>query len=121
MSFQIHNPEGKAIDINELDKEAAAFWSKEPHGKWYASPDHEGVNWFDTIGWAIHKPENYTKGWDDIRCTLWAIQSKSLYDSLYLTEKFDAELESIRKYLKPYYELIYHWESKGYKPVTIKD
>ena len=72
MSFEIHTKEGEAIPINMLDKEAAAFWGKEVHPKNYANPvkidpDMKSIdriraemssNWFDTIGYQIHRPED---------------------------------------------------------------
>lgn len=131
MSFQLQSsPEGIAIPINDLDKEASEFWKVDFDSKHYAHPfvaycapseNHYTNNWFDTIGWAIHHPEMYTKGWNDVRCTLWIIQAKSLYANLYSTEAFNKDLENIRKFLQPYYELIAHWESKGYKPVRIPE
>lgn len=124
MSFQIHSPEGRVIPIDELDKEACELWKVEYHPACYAHPQLDNYytnNWFDSIGWAIHHPEMYTKGWNDVRCTLWIIQAKSLYANLYSTEAFNKDLENIRKFLQPYYELIAHWESKGYKPVRIPE
>lgn len=73
MGFQIKNSEGEAISIHALDKEAAEFWGKEAHDKWYASPatKREGesdnafmsrqmsANWFDQLGYTIHRQGNY--------------------------------------------------------------
>lgn len=80
-SFQIHDADGKAIPINLLDAEAAAFWGKEVHKKDYANPSEprkEGEseldylrrsmtsNWFDVIGWCIGSQKNYTSGWRNV-------------------------------------------------------
>lgn len=84
-SFRILNKEGVAIDINDLDIEAAAFWGKEVEDKEYANPskieDFESEmkyhfnklgNWFDIIGFKIaHLDElegypNYKSGWSAV-------------------------------------------------------
>lgn len=124
MSFQIHSPEGIEISLNALDLEACEFWKVEYDEKQYAHPNIENyytTNWFDAIGWAIHHPGDYTKGWDDVKCTLWTIQARPLYKELWDEEALLEEIRAIRVYLAPYYELIDHWETKGYKPITIKD
>lgn len=135
MGFQIHNKDDQAINLNELDKEAAEFWGKTLDKASYAyptkGPDHTG-NWFDVIGYQIHNPEtNYTSGWNNIKASLWSVQSTSMYDKLFDEKKYvdnDKEFTSLdialmvtKEFLKPYFDLIDHWESKGYKPVQIKE
>jgi len=124
MSFQIHDLKGRAIPIIELEREVCEFWNVKEDARYYAHPDmlsHYTNSWFDTIGWAIRYPENYIKGWNDVRCTLWTIQAKSLYEHLYDNENMQTHIERIQVFLKPYYDLIDHWESKGYIPVKIDD
>jgi len=85
MSFQIKNKDGEALTMKQLDAEAAAFWNKEVHGKYYADPSEpkkEGEsevdfirrsmtsNWFDIIGWCIHSQGNYTSGWRNVVHTM---------------------------------------------------
>lgn len=82
MGFQIHNAEGKAISIKELDVEAATFWGKEVHPTSYACPqmrkkDESGwnyamryVNWFDVIGWCIHNQGHACSGWSNVVSTM---------------------------------------------------
>lgn len=84
MAFQIKNKEGKAIAINELDKEAAEFWGKEVHKKNYANPVKDtddmseieriraemSSNWFDIIGWCIHSQGNACSGWPNVVATM---------------------------------------------------
>lgn len=90
MGFKILNAEGQAIEIKELDKEAAAFWGKEVDEKWYADPTtprkegesqadyyrRQRTNWFDCIGYAIHNPAtNWTSGWRNVANTLLSTMS----------------------------------------------
>src|SRR4051812_38520421 len=110
MSFQIRNAQGEAIPINILDKEAAKFWGKALDPKKYAYPHlRADSNWFDILGWAIYCPERYTEGWDDVKCTLWVIQSKDLYK--YIINNIGEILvrsTEIRDFLKPYFDLVDH-------------
>lgn len=123
MSFEIHNSLGEAITLEQLDREAAEFWKVKVDARYHAHPDlktHYTNSWFDTIGWVISHPEKYTKGWNDVRCTLWTVQAKGLYKLLDNQEKMTEEIEGIRIFLEPYFELIDHWESKGYVPKHIQ-
>lgn len=87
MGFQILNKEGNAIEIYELDKEAAAFWNKEYQTKDYANPaepkreDESPIdflrrsmcsNWFDVIGYCIHSQGNACSGWSNVVATMMA-------------------------------------------------
>jgi hypothetical protein len=134
--FQIHNSLGESIPINKLDEQAAAFWDKPVHPKRYATPykpepgeDTKSVqsivnsqrgNWFDTIGWNIASPKvEYTDGWDNVKESMFSVcmigDAKHLF-----TDHMNAVIGGARLYLKPYFDLIDHWESMGYKPVQIK-
>jgi hypothetical protein len=54
MGFQFKNLESNyTYTLNEIDAIAAEFWGKEVHPKYYATPEHNGSNWFDIIGRAI--------------------------------------------------------------------
>lgn len=126
MSFKILNKDGEALTIKQLDAEAAEFWNKTVDPKWYANPSPEGTsvfkqrgNWFDTIGYQIHSPGDYTSGWDNVKCSLWTIQVQGLYDKP--VDELPEQIAFIKEYLKPYYDLINHWESKGYQPKQIKE
>lgn len=128
MSFEIHNPQGKAIGMYELDKEACEFWKVKSNPVHYAHPPldkHYTNDWFSSIGWAIHHPEGYVSKdespWNDVKCTLWTIQARGLYKSLYHEDPLvmKAEIEAIEVFLKPYFDLINHWQSKGYIPIKI--
>lgn len=139
MSFQILNKEGEALTMNELDREAAAFWNKEVHTKHYASPpaNTEGMseidkirsditgNWFDVIGYQIHSPEDarYTSGWNNVKCSLWTIQSKGWYSKVFnwSIEEMEIYMKVTKDFLKPYYDLIDHWEAKGYQPQQVNE
>ena len=121
MGFQIKDKDGKAITISELDSEAAIFWGVEIHPKHYAMPQNGAkVNWFDTIGYHIHSNDSswhkhYSK-------TTWMMVKESLMicitDVLNITPE---ELIMNRDYWKSTFDLIDHWESKGYTPHKVED
>lgn len=124
MGFQIHNSNKEPIPISTLDAEAATFWGKELQSNKYAHPTDKlpSSNWFDTIGWCINNPQsNWTSGWDNVKCSLTNIQTADLALILFDTTQLELRLMSIRGYLKPYFDLIDHWEAKGYKPVKVDD
>lgn len=116
MKFQIRSSDGRPVPFYELDKEAAELWGKPVSTEEYASPYTSDTNWFDSIGWAIANPINYTEGWEDVKCTLWTIQSKELFRYLYAFQAMNTAIEAIKRYLRPYYNLIDLWESEGYTP-----
>jgi len=125
MSFEIHDHEGNAIHLVQLDVEASQFWDVEVHNNAYVHPPLDKYytnSWFDSIGFAISSPEGYASKehpWDDVKCTLWTIQARAMYKLLY-KEEFITELNTTRIFLKPYFDLIDHWQSKGYIPIKIK-
>lgn len=123
MSFKILNSEGEAINIHELDAEAAAFWDKEVDEKWYATPfkplknatmrermDHHRMNnnWFDTIGWQIHYKQCTT--WDEVRINLIGPNLVAEYGYKMVAQTY-----------LPWLSLISYWEQKGYKPVFVDE
>lgn len=149
MSFQILNKEGQAIGINVLDAEAAELWGKKVEPQWYADPepprrpDESSAqyyrrcgrgNWYDIIGYNIHEPKSdWTTGWNNIKASLWVVQATSMYEHLYDDKTYkdeesdkeytqlDIVIMATKQYLKPYFDLIDHWEAKGYRPVQIKE
>lgn len=134
--FQIHDKDGKAININTLDQEACDLWDTQvdnkPKGS-YASPydkpevkekymrgDHKfnGIggevafwaqreNWFDTIGWKIAQGKTSWKGLRD--------------EFLEIYRKYNIPEEDLKKDARiwGFVELIDLWESKGYIPVSM--
>ena len=93
--FQILDKDGKALTMAELDKEAAEFWNKKVHPKYYANPFPDKVadegasfsekiriesknalnnasNWFDVIGWNIANQGKYTFSWQNVAHTMLA-------------------------------------------------
>ena len=127
MSFQILNKLEEPVSMKELDAEACELWNKKSDPKWYANPSPEETsvfkqasNWFDSIGYNIHNPEvTYTSGWNNVKCSLWTLHIQGLYDKP--IEEVMINIEVVKEYLKPYYDLINYWESKGYTPVRIKE
>ncbi len=137
MSFQILTSDKQGININALDAEACAFWNKPVQPKSYCTPregtaEHHymdsGVNWFDSIGWNIHsnnsinhKRYDGTITWQMVKESMCLIQ----IDVLKLLNESDElilrKIKFNKEYLKPYFDLIDHWEAKGYIPVQIKE
>jgi hypothetical protein len=124
MGFQILNRDKEPISMKELDAEAVALWGVEPDEKMYAGPlpkppedDMEAYfdwfrsngNWFDQIGYRIHRHNIYD--WDDL---------KALYISN-LIFKFSMEKIMAIPVVAGYLKLIDHWASKGYTCKSVPD
>lgn len=117
MAFQIRNSLGEPISLHQLDIEASEFWGKPISTKKYAQPYTSSTDWFDSIGWAISNPVTLWKpGWENIKNSLWLIQANGLYKELYSFSNLCTSLEITQAFLKPYFDLIDYWESKGYTP-----
>src|SRR5215831_12767588 len=110
MAFQINNPEGKPILLSDLDKEACELWGVTLNITHYAHPNMPCYtnSWYDSIGWVIDNPEDYTGGWEGVKRSLWVIQAKRLYDYLDKLEEIIPAIEEIKEFHKPYYDLIDH-------------
>lgn len=121
MSFEIHNPKGIVIPTEELNKEAAEFWGVkyDPDRETHPDLPHHWTNsWIGCIGYGISLGAEL-KNWDDVKFTLWILQCRPLCSALYDRPEFERELKLVREFLKPYYELIDHWKSKGYIPIQL--
>jgi hypothetical protein len=132
MAFQILDKDNNPISIAQLDAEAAAFWGKEVHPRYYVSPPQKGEsefiimtreltsNWFDTIGYNIHyNTSTYHKNYQGMT---WKMVKESMM--LFITDVLSTEpnlLINNQKYWKDHFALIDHWESKGYQPRQVKD
>jgi hypothetical protein len=122
MPFQIRDNNNKAISLKELDKEAAEFWKVPLDEKWYATPSGaiQDLNWFDFIGFEIHKKSScYTHGWSNVKCGL--VKNTLETFALLPFENWKDKIDKKIAFLKPYFDLIDYWESKGYIPVQIKE
>ena len=121
MGFQIQKQDGTPIPLNELDKEAAAFWQVELKLKEYANPSKLSLGtWFDVIGYFIHSQDiQYTTGWDNVKCNIYTSCLENL--ALLEFEKQLANLHDTHEQCKLYFDLIDHWKEKGYIPVQVKD
>lgn len=94
-AFRILDANGTALSIKQLDVEAAEFWNKPVHEKYYANPTQpipitddmsddeqicidienacrETISWYDSVGWTIANQGNYTSGWPNVAHTLMA-------------------------------------------------
>jgi hypothetical protein len=95
-AFQIHDANGNAINIKDLDTEAAAFWGKEVEERAYAYPqirkEGEGSfayasrkgNWFDIIGRQISRldePGWYSEWKEVIRRLIDRMETDFIIDS----------------------------------------
>lgn len=148
VGFQICNKEGEAITINQLDKEAAEFWGKEPHVKWYATPTGQSnsySNWYDMLGRAILDEDKYRTHWTnwsepykkmawcEVVCRMSLVNINDVlvdankpegaerYEMTIRSEKDAIEvLLGARMFLLPFMELAKHWEDKGYYPVRVE-
>lgn len=95
---------------------------------------NNSLNWFDIIGWNVANQGNYTTGWNNVIDTM---VTESLGRSIlndqcelpefiqtgnewHLPEQVEIRVYTILKYFKPFVDLIKHWESKGYVPVSIE-
>ncbi len=121
-SFQILDKEGIAININDLDREAAEFWGKPVYSPY-------GSNWFDLIGYNIANQGNYTSGWDNVVVSMQNANLQALLINTKNKEKIEIidnesimdRIENIKAYYQPFIDLINYWISKGYQPKQIKE
>ena len=124
MAFQILDKNGEAIPLNTLDKEVVELWDTDYDTKYYAVPKKRSyfpdgikgefeyckqMNWFDSLGYAIHADRLST--WDGVR---------EYFEALYvdMIKKYELSLKEIVPELV---QLIDHWESKGYRPHGFED
>lgn len=99
MTFQIlHN--GNALTIDELNKEAAAFFSIEHNDSEYAKPSKYNFDWTDFIIFAISCIDKRNIQWVEVI-------GKILTFATSLTKSYDDLQESIEIH-RPYIELCYH-------------
>lgn len=138
MGFQIKNAEGEALTMGALDKEAADFWGVEVHPKYYASPN-QGLNWFDTIGYAITDSDNYRTSYtnfgDPYKEIAWVEVANrmtlcNVSDLLVKGKRVDGKYKMqvvtpeevvktaklLSEMFKPFFDLMKYWEDKGYTP-----
>lgn len=91
-------------------------------------------NWFDIIGWSVANQGHYTTGWNNVIDTMVteSLGHAILNDQFelpefiqvgnewHLPEQVEIKVYATLKYFKPFVDLIKHWESKGYVPVSIE-
>ena len=147
-TFKILNAEGKALTMEELDKDAAAFWGKEVDPEHYANPFpkekgayanalNNAKNWYDIIGWNIANQGNYTTGWQNVahtmvtetlgECLVSLHKDKPIKfaefvgdNEIHLEESCETSLFYTLNFYRPFIDLINHWMAKGYTPVKIE-
>lgn len=134
--FEIHTREGKAVPINDLDKEACNLWGTPLDKKSYASPYDEPEvhdkymsgeytygksrmtgkvalyasreNWFDKIGWKI--AYHTMTSWQELRDDVLAVYRKHNIP--------DEDLKDDPR-VWGWIQLIDLWESQGYVAVSL--
>lgn len=130
--FQIHDSNGKAIAINDLDAEACTLWGTQIDKKSYASPydkpeikniyfqDVQGQrmlneftfwsqrqDWFNSMAWKIAQGNTTWKG------------LREAHLAIYVQHEIAIEELQIDARVWGFIELIEMWESKGYIPVSM--
>lgn len=157
MGFQILTKDNKAISLNDLDKEACEFWHQEFDPKHYAQPGQDdptkdeltnlmnrGGNWFDVIGYCIHRQQDAESGWTNVVKEMLVenigekfidlsagnqdrpvqvakFEPREGYpNQVFLPESVEIAIYGILAYYRPYIDLINHWHSKGYKPKKVE-
>ena len=147
-TFKILNAEGKALTMEELDKDAAAFWGKEVDPEHYANPFpkekgayanalNNAKNWYDIIGWNIANIPSKNVSWYAVAHEMTAEYIRScimpFYDGepieiaefvgdneTHLEESCETSLFYTLNFYRPFIDLINHWMAKGYTPVKIE-
>lgn len=109
MDFKIIYNE-RAFTIDELDKEAAAFFGVEHNDSKYAKPLKYNFDWTDIIIFAISCIDKRNIQWNEVI-------GKILTFAASLTKSYDDLQKSIEIH-RPYIELCYHWQAKKYIIVT---
>lgn len=95
---------------------------------------NDSLNWYDTVGYTIANQGDYTTGWNNVINTMVteslgrAILGKQFEipefiqvgNEQHLPEQVEMRINAVLNYFKPFVNLIKHWESKGYTPVSIE-
>lgn len=105
MDFKIIHNE-RALTIDELDKEAAAFFGVEYNDNEYAKPSKYNFDWTDIIIHAISCVNERNINWTKVI-------EKILSNTTSLTRSYD-DLQKSIKMFRPYIELCYFWQAKKY-------
>lgn len=99
-----------------------------------ANARQNSLNWYDIVGYTIANQGNYTTGWNNVINSLIsenlgrAIIGEQfelpefiqIGDELHLPRRIEMRINAVLNYFKPFINLIKHWESKGYTPVSIE-
>lgn len=99
-----------------------------------ANARQNSLNWYDIVGFTIANQGNYTTGWNNVINSLisenlgLAIISEQfelpefvqIGDELHLPRRIEMRINAVLNYFRPYVNLIKHWESKGYIPISIE-
>lgn len=134
MSFETRDQDGKKIKIEELNEEVSDFWGmpivqytelKETYMTVFPRnrPENDSSNWVNTIGECISHPCLTRE--QKIMQQDWKLVKHSMFNVLaqewnsYQYEHVVVDIVESITYLKPFFELIDLWESKGYIPVRI--
>ena len=125
MGFQIKNSEGNTIAIKELDQEAATLWEVEIDPEYFSSPiKPDGTlktlsrmmtcNWFDNIGYIIHKLK--TSDWEVVRADYLGPYLEGLKKYEGKPDYEEAKKAFLGGHVKAMCDLIDLWKGKGYVP-----
>lgn len=95
---------------------------------------NSSLNWYDIVGYTIANQGNYTTGWNNVINSLIsenlgrAIIGEQfelpefiqIGDELHLPRRIEMRINAVLNYFKPFINLIKHWESKGYTPISVE-
>lgn len=123
-AFQILDANNEPISLITLDELAAAYWNQIIDSKKYAQPENAKLgNWYDSIGWAIANQyrifEYGLNNWNAVKQYMFDCRTGPIITMS--PEEAGVYCCEIMINCKPYFDLIDHWKSLGYKPKQIKD
>ena len=115
----------KFVNANNLEGEALQRAIRQHH--WFEA-NQETINWDEKIGYAIANQGNYTSGWNNVAYTMYNIHfggfpintDNKEKVTLFTPEQIEIEIQAVLQLLKPFLELIQHWQEKGYQPEQVK-
>jgi hypothetical protein len=122
MKFGIVDKENNLIPPLILDKEVAKLWGVTQSKKNFVKPDTElvDISWYNLIGFAITYP-SYDKNinWKNVKISIFIYIGADI-----ILDPVEIQLQricDINIFLKPYFDVIDYFESKGYKPIKLED
>lgn len=136
MHFQMRFPNGDKVPFETLNAEAANLWGIgiARDKVQYVFPNtpinelvkyDENNSWYEMIGSAVMHPQTVgaipmQQTWSEVKETMFNSQIDAGEIWEMKAERIQNEIASTVAFLKPYFELIDLWYSKGYAPIRAK-